>query len=105
MLRGVDCYMFQVHSLRDLGTREVVNVSPYQANADDTLEQTLTRVIRVESDCVFVDPVINAEITKTLFAMQDKITLLSEMPAKDCAVPRSCNWCNGSAMPASWRMA
>lgn len=68
-----------------MGTREVVNVSPYQANADDTLEQTLTRVIRVESDCVFVDPVINAEITKTLFAMQDKITLLSEMPAKDCA--------------------
>lgn len=87
-----------------MGTREVVNVSPYQANADDTLEQTLTRVIRVESDCVFVDPVINAEITKTLFAMQDKITLLSKCLPK--TVPaRSCNWCNGSAMPASWRMA
>lgn len=85
MLRGVDCYMFQVHALRDLGTREVVNVSPYQANAEDSLEQTLMRVIRVESDCVFVDPVINAEIAKTLFTMQDKITLLSEMPAKDCA--------------------
>lgn len=85
MLKGVDCYMFQIHSLRDLGTREVTNVSPFEANAGDTLEQTLMRVIRVESDCVFVDPVINADIAKTLFAMQDKITMLSEMPAKDCA--------------------
>lgn len=85
MLRGVDCYMFQIHTLRDMGTREVNNVSTYAANAEDSLEQTLMRVVRVESDCVFVDPVTNADIAKTLFAMQDKIALLSEMPAKDCA--------------------
>lgn len=85
MLKGVDCYMFQIHTLRDLGTREVNNVSPYKANAEDSLEQTLMRVIRVESDCVFVDPVLNADVAKTLFSIQDKIALLSEMPAKDCA--------------------
>lgn len=85
MLKGVDCYMFQIHTLRDLGTRDVTNVSKFETNADDTLEQTLMRVVRVESDCVFVDPVTNAGIAKTLFAIQDKITLLSEMPAKDCA--------------------
>lgn len=85
MLKGVDCYMFQIHTLRDFGTREVNNVTPYKANAEDNLEQTLMRVVRVESDCVFLDPVLDAETAKTVFSIQDKIALLSEMPAKDCA--------------------
>ncbi len=106
MLRGVDCYMFQVHSLRDLGTREVVNVTPYQANAEDSLEQTLMRIIRVESDCVFVDPVINADIAKTLFAMQDKITLMSEMAAKDCAsaIVQLVQWVGDASLVANGLM-
>ena len=85
MLRGVDCYMFQVHTVRDLGTREVVNVSTFEANKEDTLEQTLMRLVRIESDVVFNEPVTSAEAAKTLFEMQAQITLLSEMPAKDCA--------------------
>ena len=106
MLRGVDCYMFQVHSIRDLGTREVVNVTPYQANAEDSVEQTLMRIVRVESDCVFVDPVINADNAKTLFAMQDKITLLSEMPAKDCAsaIAQLVQWVGDASLVANGLM-
>lgn len=85
MLRGVDCYMFQIHTLRDMGNREVVNVSTFTPNPDDSLEATLMRVVRIESDVVFVDPIAEAETAKTLFKIQDKITLLSEMTAKDCA--------------------
>jgi type IV pilus assembly protein PilB len=85
MLRGVDCYMYQIHTLRNLGTREVINVSPFTPNPEDSLEATLTRVVRVESDCVFVNPVTSAEVAKTLLKMQEKITILSEMPARDCA--------------------
>ena len=106
MLRGVDCYMFQVHSLRDLGTREVTNVTPYAALAEDNLEQTLMRVVRVESDCVFVEPVTNAEITKTLFTMQSQIALLSEMVAKDCAsaIVQLVQWVGDASLVANGLM-
>jgi type IV pilus assembly protein PilB len=85
MLKGVDCYMFQIHTLRELGTREVTNVSTFEANSEDSLEATLMRVVRIESDCVFLDPIVTAEVAKVALQMQEKITLLSEMPAKDCA--------------------
>lgn len=85
MLRGVDCYLYQIHSIRDMGTREVTNVTQFAANAEDSLEQTLMRIVRAESDCVFVDPVVNADVAKAVFAIQDKIAIVSEMPAKDCA--------------------
>lgn len=106
MLRGVDCYMFQIHTLRDLGTREVNNVSKYAANAEDSLEQTLMRVVRVESDCVFVDPMINADIAKILFSIQDKIALLSEMPAKDCAsaIVQLVQWVGDASLVANGLM-
>ncbi|MFM9966316.1 MAG: ATPase, T2SS/T4P/T4SS family [Planctomycetaceae bacterium] len=85
MLKGVDCYMFQIHTLRDFGTREVNNVSVFEVNKDDTLEHSLTRVIRIESDVVFMEPLLTAEEAKIAFQMQAQISLLSEMPAKDCA--------------------
>ncbi len=106
MLRGVDCYMFQVHTVRDLGTREVVNVSTFEANKEDTLEQTLMRLIRIESDVVFNEPVTSAETAKALFEMQDKITLLSEMPAKDCAsaIVQLVQWVGDSSVVANGLM-
>lgn len=85
MLKGVDCYMFQIHTLRDFGTREVNNVSTFEVNPEDTLEQSIMRVIRIESDVVFLEPLATADDAKIAFQMQDKIALLSEMPAKDCA--------------------
>ena len=106
MLRGVDCYMYQVHTLRDLGTREVINVTPYKINPDDTLEQTLMRVIRVESDCVFVEPLLNADVAKVLFSIQDKIALMSEMPAKDCAsaIAQLVQWMGDASVVANGLM-
>ena len=85
MLRGVDCYLYQIHTIRNMGSREVVNVSQFETNAADDLETTLMRVVRVESDVVFIDPILTPEVAKTVFAMQEKITILSDMPAKDCA--------------------
>ncbi len=85
MLRGVDCYLYQIHAIRQLGTRDVVNVTQFETNAADDLETTLMRVVRIESDVAFVDPLVAPEITKTVFSMQEKITIFSEMPAKDCA--------------------
>ena len=85
MLRGVDCYLYQIHAIRHLGTREVVNVTQFETNAADDLETTLMRVVRIESDVAFVDPINAPEIAKTVFTMQEKIVIFSEMPAKDCA--------------------
>lgn len=85
MLRGVDCYLYQIHSIRDMGTREVTNVTDFKMNAADDLETSLMRVVRVESDVAFIDTISTAEIAKSAFNMQDKITIISDMQAKDCA--------------------
>ena len=44
MLRGVDCYLYQIHTIREMGSREVVNVTKFEKNAADDLEATLMRV-------------------------------------------------------------
>ncbi len=85
MLRGVDCYLYQIHSVRNMGTREVTNVTDFKMNAADDLETTLMRVVRVESDVAFIDTLSTAEIAKSAFKMQDKIAIISDMQAKDCA--------------------
>ncbi len=85
MLKWVDCYLYQIHTIRDMGAREVVNVSQFETNAADSLEATLMRLFRVESNVVFVDTVTSAEQIKTLLTMSEKITLMSDMAAKDCA--------------------
>lgn len=106
MLRGVDCYTHQIHTIRDMGLREVVNVSKFESNPEDTLEQTLMRVVRVESDVVFADTITNAEIAKTLLQMQEKITILSDMAAKDCAsaIVQLVQWVGDASLVANGLM-
>ena len=106
MLKGVDCYMFQIHTLRDLGTREVNNVSVFEVNKEDTLEQSLMRVIRIESDVVFLEPITTADGAKIPFQMQDQIALMSEMPAKDCAsaIVQLVQWMGDASLVANGLM-
>lgn len=93
-VRSIDAYLYAIYSLRDLGDWELPGVTPFEASPDDDLETTLKRVVRQEANVVFVDPVRDAETAKTLFNVQDQLTVLSEMPAQDPsqAILQLCKW-------------
>jgi type IV pilus assembly protein PilB len=43
------------------------------------------RMMREEADVIFVDPIRDAETTQHLMSVADRICIVSEMQAKDCA--------------------
>ncbi len=85
VLRAVDAYIYSVYSIRDSLWREVPYITQFEAKEGDDTEATLFRIIRLESDVVFVDPIKSAEDLKLILKFQDKSTFLSEMVAKDAA--------------------
>ncbi len=86
ILRGIDAYLYAIFSLRsDLEGRELANITPFQAEEGDSLEETLTRCIRAEADVIFVDPIRDAEFAQLLFKLAPKVTFVTEFTARDAA--------------------
>ena len=85
VLRSVDAYVYGIYSLYDAEGRDLGNVSPFEPNEGDDLDATITRLVRMESDIVFLPPLRDAETAKTMFARQGEIGMMCEMPARDAA--------------------
>lgn len=85
VLRGLDAYTSSIYTVADIGSRKLVNITPFVANPGDPLETTLARCVRVEATVIFVDPLKNADIAKAVFSKHEDVMLLSELVAKDTA--------------------
>lgn len=85
VLRGIDVYQFSIFSIANMKGRDVYNVTEFEANPGDDLEQTITRMRRAEADVVFVDPIKDGDTAKTLAKMSENLTILTELQAKDAA--------------------
>ncbi|MCH7989494.1 MAG: Flp pilus assembly complex ATPase component TadA [Planctomycetes bacterium] len=83
VMRCVDAYMYSIYSIADLGKRDLIHVKQFEANPGDSLKETITRVIREETDVLFLDPIRDSETAKTVFQMQKRISMLSEFTARD----------------------
>lgn len=81
----IDSYLYLVNHIVDMEGRDLGNVSQFEALPEDDLETTIGRAARSETDCLYVDPIRNAETAQVLFRMQDKVTLIAEFPARDAA--------------------
>jgi type II secretory ATPase GspE/PulE/Tfp pilus assembly ATPase PilB-like protein len=85
LIRGIDVYLYSIYSIMDPGTRELINIKQFEANEGDDLEATIMRMMREEADVVVVKPIRDAETTKQLMSVADRICVISEMAAKDAA--------------------
>ena len=85
IVRGIDVYLYQIYSLADQGTRELINIKQFEANEGDDLEATMMRIMREEGDVVLTKPIRDAEMVKHLMAVTDRICTVSEVSAKDAA--------------------
>lgn len=84
-LKGLDLYMYSAFTIVNMGSREVYNVQKFERNEGDDYQFTIERMIRSEADVIFVDPIDGPEMAKTAANTADRVTILSEMPAKDAA--------------------
>lgn len=84
IVRGIDVYMYSIYSIAHT-TRELVNIKAFEVNEGDTLEFSMMRMMREEADVIYVDPIRDADTAKQLMNVADRICIVTEMQAKDCA--------------------
>ncbi|MCA9053381.1 MAG: Flp pilus assembly complex ATPase component TadA [Planctomycetaceae bacterium] len=85
IMRSVDAYLYSIFNLADLGGRDLAHVTDFKRNEGENLVQWITRAKRQECDVIFVDPLRDAETTKTIFDEADDRSFVSETAAKDAA--------------------
>ncbi len=85
LLRGIDAYLYSVHTVIDVRHRELKNIGKFERREGESLDEVLQRLIRVEGDVAYIEPITNAEIAKTALAKQEDLTLVAEIPARDAA--------------------
>lgn len=83
ILRCIDHYMHSVFSLADHGTRDIYNVTRFEANEGDDLVRTVERIIRSEADAIFLDPLTDPATAKSVFELAENVTMIVEVTAKD----------------------
>lgn len=84
-LRGLDLFMYSVYTTVQMGSREVYNITKFEANPGDDAVTTMERMIRAEADVIFVDPITTPEAAKAVCEVADRVCIIGEMPAKDAA--------------------
>lgn len=85
VLRCVDGYLYTIYSLTDMTGREVSHIKQFEVNPEDSFVQTLSRCKRQEGDVLYVDPLNNPELAKTILDEADEICFVAEIDARDSA--------------------
>ncbi|MEI8379070.1 MAG: ATPase, T2SS/T4P/T4SS family [Planctomycetota bacterium] len=85
VVRGIDVYLYSIYTMMEPGTRELINVKVFQPNEGDDIETTIMRMMREEADVVVAKPIRDADTTKQLLNLADRICIMGEVAAKDAA--------------------
>ena len=86
ILRALDPYTRTILTLGDTENRKLIAINPFEgANADESLETTIQRVIRIEPNVLFVDPLRTPEDARLLFKYTDMVAFVAELAARDVA--------------------
>lgn len=84
VLRSLDPYTRTILTLGDTDNRKLIAINPFERlNEQEDIETTIQRVLRIEPNVLFVDPVRDAESARTLFKYSDTVTFVAELAAKD----------------------
>ena len=98
VLRSVDAYMQSIYSIADMAGRDIIHISTFDVNPDDSFTETIDRIVRVEADVLFCDPIGNAETARNYFEAQKRVVIIAEFTAKDAAagIVQLCQWMGDS---------
>ncbi len=86
LLRGLDVYLHAIFSATTaVNISDIYNITKFEANPGDALQATLERIVRAEADIIVVDPIKDAEQLQPYLSVMDRVSLITEMNARDCA--------------------
>ncbi|MEX2285586.1 MAG: ATPase, T2SS/T4P/T4SS family, partial [Planctomycetaceae bacterium] len=85
VVRCIDSYLYTIYNMADLDGRDLAHVVDFKTGANDDLETTIGRALRVEADMILMDPIRDAETAATIFKMQGKVAFIAEVAARDAA--------------------
>ncbi|MFQ5733351.1 MAG: GspE/PulE family protein [Planctomycetaceae bacterium] len=93
-LRTIDAYMQTIYSIADMHGRDIIHITPFEIDPENSFTETIDRVARVEADVLFCDPIRNAETARNYFEAQKRLVILAEFTAKDAAagIVQLCQW-------------
>ncbi|GAB5442948.1 MAG: hypothetical protein Fues2KO_32970 [Fuerstiella sp.] len=80
-LHCVDPYLYSIFNVADVGNRELVNVTDYEAEEGHDLELSLERMLRREADIVYMGKVTDPAIIQTMFEFSNRLAFVAEIPA------------------------
>lgn len=83
-LRALDPYTRTITSLGDTERRKLIAINQFEKDRpDETFETTIQRVLRVEPNVLFIDPIRDAETCRTVFKFTDVVSFVAELASKD----------------------
>jgi type IV pilus assembly protein PilB len=99
---SIDSYLYAVYAITELTGIELRNITNFKGNPDDDYEATIARCIRSEADCIYIDPLVDAETAQLMFRMQEKVALMAEFNASDAAsgIAKLVSWVGDPAVVA-----
>lgn len=83
VVRSVDAYQHTIFSLADPEHREFSHIATAEKKEDDTLDDELRRMIRMEADIIYLDPIKDEEYVRSILKIKDDISMIAEISAKD----------------------
>lgn len=83
VLRSLDPYTRTIITIGDTENRKLIAMNPFEWNEGDDLETTIQRVLRIEPNVLYVDPIRDAQTARTVFKFADVVSFVGEFAAKD----------------------
>ncbi len=85
ILRALDPYTRTIMTLGDTENRKLIaiNPAPFEWTDEDTLQTMVKRVLRLEPNVLFIDPLRDADTARDVFEFCEDVSFVAEMPVKD----------------------
>lgn len=85
-LRALDPYTRTILTIGDTDNRKLIAINPFEKlNEDESVETSIQRVLRIEPNVLYLDPVRDPDQARVIFKYTDMITFVAEFAAKDVA--------------------
>ncbi|QDV51053.1 ATPase, T2SS/T4P/T4SS family [Gimesia fumaroli] len=83
VVRSVDAYQYTIFALADPEHRELSHIATLDEKEGDTFDDELRRIIRMEADIIYLNPITDEAYVGSILNVADEITMIAEISAKD----------------------
>tara|TARA_R110002095_G_scaffold215383_1_gene209446 strand:- start:2316 stop:3620 length:1305 start_codon:yes stop_codon:yes gene_type:complete len=83
VVRSVDAYQYTIFALAEPEHRELSHIATLDEKEGDTFDDELRRIIRMEADIIYLNPITDEAYVSSILNVKDEISMIAEISAKD----------------------